>query len=195
MVSMFNALASRGLRIETGWPLTRISPLSAGWAPDRTRIRVDLPAPLPPTRPMTSPACRSMVTSRTACTPPKATLMSRISTSGVPAATVTGRSSCRSRAAPTVEGVEADGHDQHDPGDDVLAGRVDAHEAQPVGERLQDEGAQDGARDGPDAAGERGPADDRRGDDVQLVALADVERRAVEPGRGDGGSEGAQDAH
>ena len=28
---------------------------SAGWAPDRTRISVDLPAPLPPTRPMTSP--------------------------------------------------------------------------------------------------------------------------------------------
>ena len=29
--------------------------VSAGWAPDSTRISVDLPAPLPPTRPMTSP--------------------------------------------------------------------------------------------------------------------------------------------
>ena len=28
----------------------RISPESAGWAPDRTRISVDLPAPLPPTQ-------------------------------------------------------------------------------------------------------------------------------------------------
>ena len=33
------------------------------------------------------------VTSRTACTPPNATLMFRISTSGVRSATVTGRSS------------------------------------------------------------------------------------------------------
>ena len=32
---------------------------SAGWAPDSTRISVDLPAPLPPTRPTTSPGRRS----------------------------------------------------------------------------------------------------------------------------------------
>ena len=81
------------------------------------------------------------------------------------------------------------------PGHDVLAGRVDADEAQPVGERLHDEGAQDGARDGPDAARERGAADDGGRDDVQLVALADVEGRAVEPRGRDGRREGAQDAH
>ena len=63
--------------------------MSAGCAPDSTRISVDLPAPLPPTSPMTSPAWRSIVTSRTACTPPNATLMLRISTSGVRSATVT----------------------------------------------------------------------------------------------------------
>ena len=72
-----------GCGSSTGLPSMRISPVSAGWAPDRTRISVDLPAPLPPTRPMTSPAWRSIETSRTACTPPKATLMPRISTSGV----------------------------------------------------------------------------------------------------------------
>ena len=77
------ALASRGLRIVTTWPSTRISPVSAGWAPDSTRISVDLPAPLPPTRPMTSPAWRSIDTSRTAWTPPNATSMFRISTIGV----------------------------------------------------------------------------------------------------------------
>ena len=63
-----------------------------------------------------------MVTSRTACTPPKATLMSRISTSGVRSATVTGRVLLPSRAAPAVERVEAHGDDQDDPGHDVLAG-------------------------------------------------------------------------
>ena len=44
------------VRDRRGSPSIRISPESAGWAPDSTRIRVDLPAPLPPTRPMTSPA-------------------------------------------------------------------------------------------------------------------------------------------
>ena len=98
-------------------------------------------------------------------------------------------------AAPAVEGVEADGQDQDDAGDDVLARRVDAHEAQPVGERLHHERAQHGARDRADAARERRPADDRRRDDVQLVALADVERGAVEPRGGDGRGQGAQHAH
>src|ERR1700675_5089187 len=153
MVSMFNAFASRGLRIVTGSPFTLTSPLSAGWAPDSTRIRVDLPAPLPPTRPITSAAWRSMVTSRTAWTPPKATLMSRISTSGVRSATVTGRSSSPSGSASAVERVKADGQDQDDASNDVLARRVDAHEAQPVRERLHHEGADDRARDRPDAAG------------------------------------------
>ena len=45
-------------------------------------MSVDLPAPLPPTRPMTSPGYRSTVTSSTAWTPPNATRMLRISTSG-----------------------------------------------------------------------------------------------------------------
>src|SRR6185436_13776888 len=129
---MLYALASRGFLMLTASPLTRISPLSAGWAPDNTRIRVDFPAPLPPTRPMTSPGCRSMLTSRTAWTPPKATLMPRISTSGVCSATVTVVPPCRSGTAPAVDGVEADRDDQHDAGDDVLAGRVDVDEAQAV---------------------------------------------------------------
>ena len=33
----------------TGWPLMPISPESAGWAPESVCIRVDFPAPLPPT--------------------------------------------------------------------------------------------------------------------------------------------------
>src|ERR1700741_5064786 len=60
----------------------RISPESAGGAPDSTRMSVDLPAPLPPTNPTTSPARRSIETSLTAWTPPNATLMWRISTIG-----------------------------------------------------------------------------------------------------------------
>src|SRR4249920_3900302 len=81
MTSMPCWRASRGLWIETGWPLMRISPESGGWAPDSVCISVDFPAPLPPTTATTSPACRSMLTSSTAWTPPKATRMLRSSTS------------------------------------------------------------------------------------------------------------------
>ena len=83
-----------------------------------------------------------MVTSRTAWTPPKATLMSRISTSGVaPPRSRISLVAC-SGSAPAVEGVEADREDQDDAGHDVLAGRVDADEAEPVRERLHHEGAE-----------------------------------------------------
>ncbi len=41
----------------------------------------------------------------------------------------------------------------------------------------------------------RGAADDRRGDDVQLVAVADIQRRAVEAGRHDRPRERGQHAH
>src|SRR6187401_1477651 len=192
---MFNAFASRGFRIVTGLPSTRISPLSGACAPDNTRIRVDLPAPFPPTRPMTSPALRSMVASRTAWTPPNATLMPRISTRGVRSATVTVVPPFRSRSAPPVERVEAHRHDQDDPGHYVLPGGVDAHEAQSVGERLHDERAENRAGDRPDATGERGPADHGRRDHVQLIALADIQRRPVESRGGDRRRECAQDTH
>src|SRR5215218_282580 len=121
-----------------------------------------------------------MLTSRTAWTPPKATLIPRSSTSGVRSATVTILPSRGSRAAPTVDGVEPDGDDQDDPGHHVLPGGVHAHEREPVGERLHHEGPDDRPGDGADPSGERGPADDRGRDDVQLVGLADVERRAVQ---------------
>src|SRR5450756_90493 len=178
----------------TGSPLRRISPASAGRAPDRTRISVDLPAPLPPTTPTTSPAYRSMVTLDTAWTPPNATLMLRISTSGVRSVTVTVVAPLRSASAPAVERVDADGKDEDDAGDDVLAGRVDAHVAQPVGEGLHEEATQNRARDRDDAAREGGPTHDGGRDDVQLVALADVERGAVQPCGRYGRREGAQDA-
>src|SRR5689334_3794086 len=156
-------------------------------------MRVDLPAPFPPTRPMTSPALRSIVTSRTAWTPPKATLMPRISTSGGAATVVI--PALLGRPAPAVERVQADREDQHDAGSDVLAWRVHADEAETVRQRLHHEGAEDGTRDRADAACERRAPDDRRRDDIQLVARADVECRPVETGRRDGRCERTQDAH
>src|SRR3954468_16234697 len=103
-------------------------------------------------------------------------LMPRISMSGVLAATVMAVPSWTSRAsAAAVPGIETDREDEDDAGDDVLARRVDAVEREPVLQRLHHERTEHGARNSPDAARERRPADHRGGDDVQLVAHADVE--------------------
>src|SRR5919106_5699791 len=172
----------------------RISPESALWAPESARMSVDLPAPFPPTSPMTSPSWTSMLTLSTACTPPNATRMLRISRSGGPSVTLIA-SLPLAAAATAIVGVEADGQDEHDAGHHVLRRRVHAVEAHPVRQRLHDEGAQHGPRYGADASGERGTPDDGRRDDVELVALTDVERRSVEAGRADRPGNRAQHAH
>src|SRR5450759_652282 len=173
----------------------RISPESAGCAPDRHLINVVLPAPLPPTRPTTSPGRRSTVTFWTAWTPPKATFMCCICTSRVLSATVKVVPPSRAARSAPVPRVEADGEDQDDARNDILAWRVDAVEAEAVRNRLHDEGADDRTRDRSGAARERRAADHGGRDYVQLVALADVEGRPIESGRRDGRRDGAQNPH
>src|SRR5215470_2737134 len=114
-------LASRGLAIAAGRPSIRISPESAWCAPDSTRISVLLPAPLPPTRPTTSPRRKSTLTSSTACTPPKATRMCCMSTSaGWPS-----MSTDRLLSSPPQERVQPYRRDQYDADHDVLRWGVD----------------------------------------------------------------------
>ena len=67
--------------------------------------------------------------------------------------------------------------------DDALQRRVDADQHHARLQRLHDQRAEHGAGDGADAAGERGAADDRRGDDVELVERAQRVGRRVEAGR------------
>src|SRR5215212_8773730 len=55
----------------TGCPSKRTSPLSTGWMPAMHLMSVDLPAPLSPTRAMTSPGATWKSTSKRACTAPK----------------------------------------------------------------------------------------------------------------------------
>ena len=54
-VAIPSTVASCGVFMVTGWPSQRSSPESGGWAPETDLISVDLPAPLSPTRPTTSP--------------------------------------------------------------------------------------------------------------------------------------------
>src|SRR4051812_18016410 len=128
---IFSALASDGLANRTARPRTRISPSSCCTAPASTFISVDLPAPLSPTRPRTSPRRRVRSTPRSDRTGPKDLVMPRSSTS---------RASVI-RSLPEVDGVVADVLRRDDvdvdgvlPRHRVVAGQVDRRSHRPVPE-------------------------------------------------------------
>ena len=94
-VAMPASMASRGLSKATGWPPIKICPLVGLWTPAMVLMKVDLPAPLSPSRQWHSPACTATETPARAMTAPKCFSMScssiseassvrtsRISTSG-----------------------------------------------------------------------------------------------------------------
>src|SRR6218665_2490428 len=68
-------VASRGLRITNGLPLSVIAPASWRYAPVNSFISVDLPAPFSPIRPTISFGLISMLTSSRASTPGKRLVM------------------------------------------------------------------------------------------------------------------------
>src|SRR5947209_12655474 len=69
-VSIPCARASSTLLGSYGSPLSHIVPVSGLWNPDRILISVDLPAPLSPSRPSTSPLRRCRLMSRSAVVGP-----------------------------------------------------------------------------------------------------------------------------
>src|ERR1700722_10732398 len=73
---------SLGSSNNSGEPWISISPVSGWLAPDSIRMKVDLPAPLAPTSPCTSPLSSSKLIPRSACTPGNNfdTLRTRIAT-------------------------------------------------------------------------------------------------------------------
>ena len=94
------------------------------------------------------------------------------------------------RRRPLPQGrVDGDRGDEHDADDDVLRRRVDLQQHHARAQRLHDDRTEHGAGDRADAAGERRAADDRGGDDVELVLHAEVGDGGVEPGRLDGGAD------
>ena len=107
-------------------------------------MSVDLPAPLPPTRPMTSPAKRSIddapdrvhAAERDVDVPHlhERHALGHRSSSHPPSAATT-----------AVVRVETDGDDEHDAGHDALDRRGHAHEGEAVREGRHDDGAEDGA--------------------------------------------------
>src|SRR5436305_847502 len=90
---MPSSVASCGLEIRTSLPWKRTVPPSGGLIPAIALTSVDLPAPLSPTRPTTSPALTVKSTRSKAWTGPNRLLMPSSSRSGVPSAAISARDS------------------------------------------------------------------------------------------------------
>src|ERR1700722_6925469 len=155
-------------------------------------MRQDLPAPLCPSRPTTTPGYKSMEAWSTGLTPPKAIETSFISTKGVWALASMGSTLGGSAA---VEGVEADRADEHHADHHLLEGRVQPEQHHARLQRLDDQRADERPVDRAHAAGERGAADDRGGDHVKLVELSEHIGRRIEPRRIDASRDPRQRAH
>lgn len=84
MVAMPSCWASSGRRISTGLPFHSMVPVSGGKTPQIALTRVDLPAPLLPTRPTASPTPISRSTSQSACTAPNRLETPRTVSRGLP---------------------------------------------------------------------------------------------------------------
>src|ERR1700691_6154119 len=117
------ARASSTLFGSYGWPCSHILPASCFWKPEMILISVDLPAPLSPSSPSTSPFLRCRLTSRSAVTGPKRLAMcsTRRTSSGAEAGPTTSCSASRS----TTAGVPP----AHTPDIDVGGHRDDDREA------------------------------------------------------------------
>src|SRR5436305_15332090 len=85
---MPSSVASCGLEIRTSLPWKRTVPPSGGLIPAIALTSVDLPAPLSPTRPTTSPALTVKSTRSRAWTGPNRLLTPSSSRSGVPSAAI-----------------------------------------------------------------------------------------------------------
>src|SRR5271165_574640 len=132
--------ASSTLLGSYGWSCRNITPESCFWKPLRILISVDLPAPLSPSRPSTSPLRRCRLTSRSAVTGPKRLAMcsTRSTSSGAdagPTIVSTGASGSGTVGSPAHAlhvHVDAHGQDDRQPQVEQLIVGVDALQDQAV---------------------------------------------------------------
>src|SRR5690242_5310427 len=154
-------------RSSTSSPLTTSRPASGFWKPETILMSVDLPAPLSPSSPSTSPLRRCRLMSRSAVTGPKrlATFSTRrTSSSARDSAAVTIRSSGTAAPLPHASHVDVDDHRDEDrhAEDEVEVVGVDPLQRQAVAQDAEEERAEQRPDRGALAAGEQRAADDRR---------------------------------
>src|SRR5271166_3148705 len=173
--------ASSTLLGSYGWSCRNITPESCFWKPLRILISVDLPAPLSPSRPSTSPLRWCRLTSRSAVTGPKRLAMCstrRTSSGDDSGPTARNGEGCRpaspggveeglapaspagggvglSATMPSPNALDVDvrghGHDDRKAGVEQLVVRVHALQDQAVQEHAEEQRPDEGADDGPRA--------------------------------------------
>src|SRR5271168_831631 len=93
--------------------------------------------------------------------------------------------------AAAAQAVDEDGGDDDDTDQRVLPVGIHARQYEAVADHLDQRRADDGAQRPADAASQIGAADDRGGDDAQLIAIREIGRHRAEPAAeqdtGDGG--------
>src|SRR5580700_7261673 len=169
---------STDLRV-TSWPSRTIRPEVGGWNPHRILSRVDLPAPLSPISPSTSPRFNRRFTSVSAVTAPYRLDMCsqpRTSPPGFTSSAWPGVLAAMSALSPFPQPRELNvpHHGDEDRPAEDNAQRVGAHadEREPVEQDAKYHRAEEGADDGSHAAQHRRAADHRGGDRVEHRRVA-----------------------
>src|SRR4051794_29431528 len=182
-------------RSSTSSPLTTIRPSSGFWKPEMVLISVDLPAPLSPSSPRTSPLRRCRLMSRSAVTGPKRLPTCSTRRTSSEARASSGRTTRSSRIAASLShaaDVDVDHHRDEDghAEDEVEVVRIDALERQAVAQDAEEQRAEEGADGGTLPAGEQGAADDgrRHGAEHRLRGAGGIRRDRARARR-------LQDAH
>src|SRR4051794_38946984 len=152
----------------TSSPLTISRPSVGFWKPEMIFMSVDLPAPLSPSRPRTSPWRRCRLMSRRAVTGPNRleTCSTRSTSSCARASSgVTMRSSATAAPLSHAPDVHVDHHrpEDRDAEDEVQVVGIHALERQPVAQDPEEQRAEERADRGALATGEQGAADDGGG--------------------------------
>src|ERR671916_390179 len=192
--------ASRGEPKRTSSPSTSTFPSSCWWTPERILIRVDFPAPLSPSRHMTSPAPTLMEMSCRAMTCPKYFETFCTSISGVEGA-VSISGGLRRFLADKV--VDQHGDEQHRAEEDLEPVGVDPGEEDSLAYHPEDERPEHRADDRTVAAREEHASDNGGDNGLELPELtpehvggASVEDRdRREQRRGDRGRHEEQNLH
>src|SRR6218665_3631756 len=194
-VAMPAFMAWRGLSSTTSAPLTSMVPPEGLCTPDMVLMKVDLPAPLSPSRQWHSPAWMENETPDRAMMLPKRFSIARISTNGW--GWGWGWAAAVISALPghaLADGVvEQHGHQQHRAQENQVPVLIDAGVGQPYHHHPEDDRAQESAHGRAVATGEQAAANHGGNDglDLLLETAPRVRRSAVQH-RDDGHQPGAQ---
>src|SRR3954453_1941703 len=187
-------------RSSTSSPLMISRPSVGFWKPEMILISVDLPAPLSPSSPSTSPLRRCMLMSRSAVTGPKRLDTCSTRSTSSRARACSGSMWCSggtTASLPYATDVDVDDHrgEDRDAEDEVEVVRVDALEGQAVAQDAEEQRSEERADGGALTAREQRAADHRGGHGAKhrLGRAGGVRRHRARPHRLEDADEAGED--